>query len=327
MRRWSLTLVALVALVTLAAPACGARPTPATAPAAPPGASATAAAPAPKTTEWEQPAGDVRLAAHARGGRDGGPALIVIHGGPGLSHEYAAPLDALATAELRVIGFDARGTGRSSTPRIDAFGLEHHVDDVEVLRVGQDAARVHLLGHGWGGLVAMAYASKHPDRVASLVLVDAMPPKRAQWIAAQPRFAARQKQLEGEGLVPVTKPPPSGADCAPRAIAIQPVFYADPRHPAAKGIGGASCRAGVLEVTLMGTGDWDLAKELRALGVDALVIDGAQDPYGVEVGDSIVAALPRARRVTLAASGYYPWIEQPTRFFAEVRAFLSAHGP
>lgn len=318
--------LALLAVACGAPAACGAPP-PATSPTQGAPAASASAAPlaAPRTTEWMQPAGDVTLSARARGGRDGGPAVIIVDGAPGISHEYLTPLDAIATARRRVIGYDARGAGRSTTPRIDAFGLDHHVDDLEVLRLGQGAPRVQLLGHGFGGLVAMAYAAKHPDRVASLVLVDAVPPKRAAWLAAQPRFASRQKQLEAEGLVPVVKPPPSGPDCTARAIAIQPVFFADPRSPATGTLGGARCRAGVAEVTWMATGDWDLEAALRGLAIDALVIDGAHDPYGVEVGDAIVSALPRARRLTLPAAGHYPWIEEERAFFAAVSAFLDAH--
>ncbi len=279
-----------------------------------------------KSTEWSQPAGDVQLAAHARGGRAGGPALIVIHGGPGLSHEYTTPLDALATEELRVIGFDQRGVGRSSPPPISANGLEQHVDDVEVLRRGQGVERVHLLGHAWGGLVAMGYAAKYPAHVASLVFVDSIAPTRTLWRAAQERFAARQKQLVAEGLVPAILPAPNGPDCAARALAVLPVQFADPRHPAAKDLGGSRCHTGIFEVTMFAVGDWDLLPSLRALpsGADALVVQGVADPFGVEPAEAIAAALPRASKAILPACGSLPWQECPAPFFAAVRAFLDA---
>jgi proline iminopeptidase len=280
-----------------------------------------------KTTEWIQPAGDVQLSAHARGGRDGGPALIVLHGGPGLSHEYTRPIEGLATAELRVIGFDQRGVGRSTPPPISAFGLEHHVDDVEVLRRGQSVERVHLLGHSWGGLVAMGYAAKYPAHVASLVLVDSVAPTRALWRAAQDRFAAREKQLVAEGLVPALLPPPNGPDCSPRMLAMLPVYYADPRHSATKDLGGSRCHTGIFEITMLATGDWDFSAALRALpaDVDTLVVQGAADPFGVEPADAIAGAAPRASKTILPACGHLPWEECEAPFFAAVRAFLDAH--
>jgi pimeloyl-ACP methyl ester carboxylesterase len=280
----------------------------------------------PKVTEWIQPAGDVQLAAHARGGRDGGPALVVIHGGPGLSHDYTKPLDGLATEELRVIGFDQRGVGRSTPPSIASFGLEHHVDDVEVLRRGQGVERIHLLGHAWGGLVAIGYATKYPAHVASLVLVDSVAPTHTLWRAAQDRFAVRQKQLVAEGLVPAVLPAANGPDCSARMLALLPVYYADPRHLAAKDLGGSRCNTGIFEVTMLATGDWDFLASLRKLpgDVDTLVVQGAADPFGSEPADAIAGATPRATKVILPACGNLPWLECPVPFFAAVRAFLDA---
>ncbi|HUS14644.1 MAG TPA: alpha/beta fold hydrolase, partial [Chloroflexia bacterium] len=48
------------------------------------------------------------------GGYDGGPVLVLLHGGPGISHEYMMPLEVLASEELRVVSYDQRGVGRSS---------------------------------------------------------------------------------------------------------------------------------------------------------------------------------------------------------------------
>lgn len=324
-------LTQVAALAALAAVAVACSPRPGTLTPAGTGGTRGAASEAPpaalKTTEWIQPAGDVQLSAHARGGRDGGPALVVIHGGPGLSHEYTRPLEGLATAELRVIGFDQRGVGRSTPPPIASFGLEHHVDDVEVLRRGQSVDRIHLLGHSWGGLVAMGYAAKYPAHVASLVLVDSVAPTRTLWRAAQERFSAREKTLVAEGLVPALLPPPNGPDCSPRMLAMLPVYYADPRHPATKDLGGSRCHTGVFEITMLATGDWDFFPTLRALpaDVDTLVVQGAADPFGTEPADAIAGAAPRASKVILPACGHLPWEECQAPFFAAVRAFLDAH--
>jgi proline iminopeptidase len=312
----------LLAASLLGAPSCTPRAEHGGPAAAPTGTPEAAAAPL-KTNAWIQPAGDVALSAHARGGRDGGPAVIVLHGGPGLSHEYTRPLESLATERLRVIGFDQRGVSGSTPPPIGAFGLERHVEDVEVLRAGQGVDRVHLLGHSWGGLIAMAYAAKHPDHVASLALVDSIAPTRALWRAANERFAAREKQLVDQGLVPAVLPPPLGPDCSPRVIALLPVYYADPRHPATKDLAGSTCRTGVFEVTMMATGDWDELPALRALAVDAIVVHGAQDPFGLEPAEAIAAALPRATKVVLPACGHLPWEECEGAFFAAMRGFYA----
>jgi proline iminopeptidase len=306
--------------------ACASKPPPTTTLA--PASTSSAPAPTLRTNAWMQPAAGVTLSAHSRGGRDGGPAIIVLHGGPGISHEYTLPLDALATDELRVIGFDQRGVGRSTSPPLDGYGLEHHVEDVEILRKGQGVERVHLLGHSWGGLVAMAYAIQHPDHVASLVLVDSFPPKRSQFLEAQRRFAARVKQLEDEGIVSRDRPRANGPDCSAQLTSVLPAYYADPRHPSAKSLGGSSCRTGVYEVTLLATGDYDLGRELGGLGahgIEALVVEGAADPFGVDMADHVVDAMPgHARKAILPACGSVPWEECAAPFFSAVRAFLAS---
>lgn len=83
---------------------------------------------------------------------------------------YLEPLQKLAD-ERRVVIYDQMGTGRSEAPSdTSLLVLETFVDDLQLLATHLEIDRFHLLGHSWGGTVALAYAARHPSRVASLIM-------------------------------------------------------------------------------------------------------------------------------------------------------------
>ena len=128
--------------------------------------------------ELEVKSGDETLHVQVAGKGPSQQTLITIGGGPGLSAEYMVDLEQLAGPELAVITYDQRGTGRSSRPAATPanYELADYTADLEAVRAAVGAEQVHLLGHSWGGLVAMEYATRYPDKVSSLILVDSYPP-------------------------------------------------------------------------------------------------------------------------------------------------------
>ncbi len=123
--------------------------------------------------------GSVKLFVRSVGGYDGGPVLVLLHGGPGVSHEYMLPLEALANDELRVVSYDQRGVGRS-TGAGTADPMRDYVEDLEAVRQAIGSDRLHLFGHSAGGWPAMGYAAAYPEHVASVLFVDSVPPTGRQ---------------------------------------------------------------------------------------------------------------------------------------------------
>lgn len=101
-----------------------------------------------------------------------GRVLLGLHGGPGgAGADYMQPLHRLASFSRRVVTFDQLGTGRSDVPPADyAWTLEGAVADVDAVRQELGVEQVDLLGHSWGGMLALQYALDHPERVGRLVL-------------------------------------------------------------------------------------------------------------------------------------------------------------
>ena len=118
--------------------------------------------------------GDIRLAVHAAGD---GPPVVMLHGFPELAYSWRHQLPALAAAGYRAIAPDLRGYGDSDRPSgVAAYTVPALVGDVVGLIDALGYARVHLVGHDWGGGLAWATAALHPDRLESLVICNAPHP-------------------------------------------------------------------------------------------------------------------------------------------------------
>jgi proline iminopeptidase len=98
--------------------------------------------------------------------------LVTVHGGPGATHDYLEPLQALAD-ERPVVFYDQLGAGRSDAPDdISLWTNDRLVDELGGLLDALRLDRIHLLGQSWGTIVAAEYALAQPDRLVSLVLSD-----------------------------------------------------------------------------------------------------------------------------------------------------------
>ncbi|MGE0725259.1 MAG: alpha/beta fold hydrolase, partial [Alphaproteobacteria bacterium] len=129
---------------------------------------------------WDdRPPDEIRMVELAEGHRvatyrygDGDEPLLLLNGGPGLPCDYLRePHAPLADRGYRVIAFDQLGTGRSDKPDDAAlWTIGRYAREVEAVRVGLGLGRVHLLGHSWGGWLAIEYAVTHPDALKTLTL-------------------------------------------------------------------------------------------------------------------------------------------------------------
>ena len=110
---------------------------------------------------------------------DDGEPLLLLHGGPGVP-DYMQSSTAPMLTGFRCISFDQRGVGASAC--LDGrYDLAAYLDDIEAVRTRIGAESWHVLGHSWGGLLAQAYTSAHPQRVKSLALVSSSLGVGTEW--------------------------------------------------------------------------------------------------------------------------------------------------
>lgn len=257
-----------------------------------------------------------------------GKPVIVLSGGPGMTVEYVEPVGRLVSRHAKAVMLEQRGTGHSTLPSIDAttLSLAKDIDDIDTLRAHLGADKITLLGHSWGGMLAMAYAAAHPDRVAKLILVEPGGPTLDFAEALGNRLEAKYTTEIVDELAywrdaDRKKANPRRAT-AHALSAKTPAYFYDPHKARAlmKGINEDTYDARI-NSTLIGElrKSYDLRTALHEVHAPAIVIQSEEDPLNA-VND-IKTGLPNARVVWIHHSGHYPWIEQPAAF---TRALASA---
>jgi proline iminopeptidase len=100
------------------------------------------------------------------------PTLILLHGGPGMDHSLYKPQFSQLTDIAQVVFLDHRGNGRSDAGPRETWTLAQWGDDVHAFCEVLGIARPIILGASFGGMVALAYATRHPEHPAKLLLVS-----------------------------------------------------------------------------------------------------------------------------------------------------------
>lgn len=279
-----------------------------------------AASPTPSIQELEIPAGDVNLFVRTAGNVASGNVLIANNGGPGLTGNYMRSLEALAGPDLAVVTYDQRGNGRSTSPEMlpANFELADYAADVEAVRQALGVEQIHVLGHSFGGLVAMSYAIHYPERAQSLILLGSAPPS---WAVIQDAFASfnrRVTALQAEGVLP--------QQLDNSLEAILPAYFSDPTFMfAADDPGGApEENTAVNQLTWTAITGYDLTADLAELRLPALILYGADDPFGLAMAEASRDALVNAEvtYVLLEQCGHF-WHECPAATYGAIRPFLN----
>lgn len=106
-----------------------------------------------------------------------GEPYVVLHGGPGMYHNELYPFFQEFAKDHQVIFYDQRGNGLSLIDDINSetFNVALLVDDLDRLRQEFGIERLNLVGHSWGGLLAMYYAVEHPNKVERLITISSAP--------------------------------------------------------------------------------------------------------------------------------------------------------
>lgn len=137
-----------------------------------------------------------------------GSPLLIVHGGPGASHDYFLPWLVPLGRTHRLIFIDERGSGRSERLEdVHQYTVENMVEDVEAVRNALGLGKISLLGHSYGGVLAQAYALKYQENLSHLVLASTFPStKQMNEVLAHekeqlpPAKLARLEALEKAGL-------------------------------------------------------------------------------------------------------------------------------
>ncbi|GHT49926.1 hypothetical protein FACS1894102_5070 [Spirochaetia bacterium] len=99
------------------------------------------------------------------------PVCFVLHGGPGSDHSCFLPALNPLSAYMQLIYIDYRGNGRSDYPHEDTYTITQNISDIESLRLYLGLEKIVLLGHSYGGMMALSYACEHTEHVQGMILL------------------------------------------------------------------------------------------------------------------------------------------------------------
>lgn len=265
-----------------------------------------------------------------------GRPLVLLHGGPGSTHDYFLPYVLPLASSRQLVFIDQRGSGQSQ--RLDdhnQYNLETMSADVEAIRVALGLGQIDLLGHSFGGILAQAVAIQYPDRIRRMILASTG--SSAARINADFKtikdslnkdLRARIEALEARGIIG-----PDGAQLQEyRKLADEAEApYSYFMRPPAWSESGESLGWDVLN-TMWGTKSdfhidgnlkgFDFTPDLRKLGIPTLVIYGDHDMVSDATARESHEALPGSQLVEIPRSAHMTMVDQNAAFNDAVSRFL-----
>lgn len=263
--------------------------------------------------------------------------IIVLHGGPDLNHNYLLPdMDDLSDS-FRLIYYDQRGRGKSAgNVQPEDVSIESEIADMEILREYFRFETAAILGHSWGGLLALEYAIRHPHRVSHMILMNSAPVSHNDLM----HFRRERRRKEPDNLeklkaLAATEQFEIGdleTDAEYHRIHLQTALR-QPEHLekvvnslrlnfTSEGIRKARAIENRLYNETWESGQYSLLPKLRQLGIPTLVIHGEYDFIPVTCAKHIAQALPQARFVILKECGHFSYLECPVEVHKEITGFF-----
>jgi proline iminopeptidase len=266
--------------------------------------------------------------------------LLLLHGGPGATHEYFEACDSyLPAAGIEYYYYDQLGSYYSDQPDIpQLWEIERFVDEVEQVRLalGLDAGNFFLLGHSWGGILAIEYALRHQQRLKGLIISNMMasipayndyaervlmPAIDADALAEIKRLEAAQDYADPRYMqllmqhhyvyhvlrMPIGEWP----DPVDRAFKhLNPKVYIPMQGPSELGASGKLIQ-------------WDRTADLRHIPVPTMTIGARHDTMDPRYMQSMARSLPHGRYLDCPEGSHMAMYDDQQRYFDGLIRFLA----
>jgi proline iminopeptidase len=265
--------------------------------------------------------------------------LLLLHGGPGCTHEYFEPCDAyLPAAGIEYYFYDQLGSFFSDQPDVpELWEIPRFVDEVEQVRIalGLDSSNFYLLGHSWGGILAIEYALQHQRHLKGLIVSNMMasipeynryaesvlmPTIDATALAQIKAFEAAQDYENPKYMEllmqhhyvyhVLRRPLDNWPDSATRAFKhINPKVYIPMQGPSELGASGKLAQ-------------WDRTADLGRLTVPTMTIGARHDTMDPKHMESMARAVRNGRYLYLPDGSHMSMFDDQQRYFSGLIDFL-----
>jgi len=275
-----------------------------------------------------------------------GAPLVIVHGGPGASHDYFLPYLLPLMRTSRLVFIDERGSGKSSKLE-DAkqYTIANMVEDIETVRQALNLGKVSLLGHSFGGALVQAYAFKYQKNLSHLILGSTFPStKELNEALAKMKSEINAKDLErlnaleAAGLFDKGQQWERGRysdEYAKMAWGVGYFPYVYQNHPDPNYDPVASNTSTAWDVyrEMWGShGEYvvdgnlvevEYVDKLAQIKVLTLIIVGDHDESDPKMSKEMHEKIAGSQLVILPKSGHMTFVDQPSKFLDAVRAFVA----
>lgn len=260
-----------------------------------------------------------------------GTPLVILHGGPGLDHTYLLPQFEQLAKDYKLIFYDQRGSGKSGG-EVDSISLtlENFVKDLEGLRKAIGLEKINLLGHSWGGLLAMHYVLKYPNNIDKIILLSSM--------GASSEFLTefvsnRESRRSKEDSITISKIMNSEDFMKGDKSTIENLtrlffrsYFFDQSKEKKLNINFTTQTAKnfipIFNLLSREFTNYDLRNKLNTIKNQTLLIHGDYDPIAVKYAKEIKALIKNSELVVLKNCGHFPFVEAHEQFINECIKFL-----
>lgn len=275
-----------------------------------------------------------------------GTPLVIVHGGPGASHDYFLPYLLPLMRSNKLIFIDERGSGKSSKAADpQQYTMANMVEDIEAVRLTLGLGRISLLGHSFGGALVQAYALKYPKNLSHLILgstfastreLNEALAKMKAGLDSQDR--ARVDALESAGLFGKGeiwehgRYPEEYAKLA-WGKGYFPYIYDNNPDPNYDPVSSNTSTAWDVYREMWGSdGEFivdgnlkevEYVDRLSAIKVPTLIIVGDHDESDPKMSKEMHEKIAGSQLVILPKSGHMTFVDQPEMFLKAVRDFVA----
>ena len=269
--------------------------------------------------------------------QEGKAPIILLHGGPGSTHNYFEVLDQIAETGHQVIMYDQLGCGKSYVEgHPELWKTETWVDELDALRKYLHLDQIHLLGQSWGGMLALAYVyERHPDGIRSLIL-SSTNPSASMWVKEQHRLVKYLPEKEQKAIAKAEATGDFDSKAYKSAIA----HYMEQHCAAPVTADSPEClrrekKAGTLSYIygwgpneLNATGDlkdFEYLEKMKSIDIPTLVISGSEDLCTPAIAKAMHDALPNSKWELFVGSRHMPFVEDHNHYCKVLAEWLMTH--
>jgi proline iminopeptidase len=264
--------------------------------------------------------------------------LLRLNGGLSLQCDYLRDAHSVLSRHgFRVVAFDQLGTGASDRPTDPSlWTIGRYVEETETVRKALGLGKVHMLGHSWGGWLAIDYALTYPENLQTLILEDT--------VADMPHLVTELERLRAalgpETVAMMQKHEAQGTYDHPEYLAAITILnYRHvcrlPEWPAPVrrslddwNMGPYGTMQGPNEFLYIGNlKDWNRIPDLPGIKVPTLITTGEHDELTPACALKMKLAIPDAELRVFANASHMPFYENPADYYPALIDFLSRHRP